>query len=84
MREGCVFLADEFNLLSSSVMLGLIPFLSSSPGEIVGSNIVPTELKISFGFLFIATGNEDTEKGRMRLPMYVKKLFRIVEVLHFF
>jgi MoxR-like ATPase len=67
-REGCVFLADEFNLLYSNVMMALVPFLEARPGDSFLHPEVRDEITVAPGFLFVATGNDDTEKGRVRIP----------------
>jgi MoxR-like ATPase len=81
VREGCVFLADEFNLLSPAVMLSLVPFLTARPGEVVETDLLPSPLKIPPGFMFVATGNADTERNRERIPDYVRALIRQVNVI---
>jgi MoxR-like ATPase len=79
-REGCVFLADEFNLLPPSVMVALIPFLEARFGDEFVHPDVRERIRIGHGFLFVATGNEDTERGRVRLPDFVLSQFRRLEV----
>jgi MoxR-like ATPase len=71
VREGCVFLADEFNLLTPNVMIALVPFLEARPGDTFVHPDVCKPITISPGFLFVCTGNEDSERGRIRLPEFV-------------
>jgi MoxR-like ATPase len=66
-REGCVFLADEFNLLPPNVMVALIPFLEARGGDEFSHPDIRDRIRIRIGFLFVATGNEDSERGRVRL-----------------
>jgi MoxR-like ATPase len=80
IRKGCVFLADEFNLLPSSVMLSLVPFLNARPGEVVVSDVFPEQVIVAVGFVFVGTGNADAERGRIRLPAYVKSLLCTIPV----
>jgi MoxR-like ATPase len=79
-REGCIFLADEFNLLSANVMVSLIPFLEARPGDSFLHSDVKDRIQITPGFLFVATGNENTERGRVRLPPFVLSQFFRLEV----
>jgi MoxR-like ATPase len=79
-KEGCVFLADEFNLLSPNVMIALIPFLEARVGDEFTHPDVRDQIRIAPGFLFVATGNEDTERGRVRLPDFVMSQLRRLEV----
>jgi MoxR-like ATPase len=80
VREGVVFLADEFNLLTPSVMLALTPFLSAHPGEVVSSPALPEPVTVAVGFLFVATGNEESERGRVKFPEYLNNLLKTVKV----
>ncbi|KAA6368242.1 MAG: hypothetical protein EZS28_036231, partial [Streblomastix strix] len=75
-RQGCVFLADEFNLLTPAVMIGLVPFLSARPGDTFIHPEIKDPITISSGFIFVATGNEDTERGRVKLPQFVDSLLQ--------
>ncbi|KAA6378241.1 MAG: putative AAA family ATPase midasin, partial [Streblomastix strix] len=75
-RQGCVFLADEFNLLTPAVMIGLVPFLSARPGDSFIHPEVSIPITIANGFLFVATGNEDSERGRVKLPQFVDSLLQ--------
>jgi MoxR-like ATPase len=77
-REGCVFLADEFNLLPSSVMMALVPFLEARPGDCFFYLELRDEIMIAPGFIFVATGNDDTERGRVRIPdLVIRQLIRL-------
>jgi MoxR-like ATPase len=84
VEEGCVFLADEFNLLTPAVMLSLVPFLTARPGEEVISDSFPDAVIVARGFVFVATGNSDVERGRVQLPAYVKSLLCLFEVCVYF
>ncbi|KAA6377564.1 MAG: hypothetical protein EZS28_026908, partial [Streblomastix strix] len=75
-RQGCVFLADEFILLSPVVMIGLVPFLSARPGDTFIHPEIKDPIAVACGFLFVATGNEDTERGRVKLPQFVSSLLQ--------
>ena len=79
-KEGAVFLADEFNLLPQNVMLSLLPFLSGKAGDITQHPDIPNNIIIAPGFLFVATGNEDNERGRNKLPDYIKNLLHRIVV----
>jgi MoxR-like ATPase len=78
--DGCVFLADEFNLLSPSVMTSLIPFLEARAGDEFSHPGVRHKVSIAPGFLFVATGNDDSECGRVKLPSFVISQFSRLEV----
>ncbi|KAA6398498.1 MAG: putative dynein heavy chain [Streblomastix strix] len=79
-RQGFVFLADEFNLLTPAVMISLIPFLSARPGDTFIHPDIRDPITVSSGFLFVATGNEESEKGRVKLPEFVKSNFQHINV----
>jgi MoxR-like ATPase len=77
-KEGCVFLADEFNLLPSKVMMSLIPFLEARPGDTFSHPDVRQAITIAYGFLFVGTGNDDLERGRVRVPdLVMRQLLRL-------
>jgi hypothetical protein len=61
-------------------MLALVPFLSAHPGEVIITDVFPEPVIVAVGFLFVATGNGDIERGRIRLPEYVKSLLCTVQV----
>jgi midasin (ATPase involved in ribosome maturation) len=65
VREGCVFLADEFNLLTESVMLGLIPFIEVASGLTFVHPEVPTPITVTHGYIFVRTVNPDTVRDRV-------------------
>ncbi|KAA6379758.1 MAG: hypothetical protein EZS28_024715 [Streblomastix strix] len=75
-RQGCVFLADEFNLLTPAVMITLVPFLSARPGDTFIHPEIKDPITVASGFLFVATGNEDSERGRVKLPQFVDSLLQ--------
>ena len=79
-KEGAVFLADEFNLLPQNVMLSLLPFLSGKAGDTIKHPDIPNDIVIASGFVFVATGNEDNERGRNKLPDCIKNLLKRIEV----
>ncbi|KAA6398400.1 MAG: putative serine/threonine-protein kinase PLK4 [Streblomastix strix] len=75
-RQGYVFLADEFNLLTPTVMIGLVPFLSARPGETFIHPEIKDPITIANGFLFVAAGNDDSERGRVKLPLFIDSLLQ--------
>jgi MoxR-like ATPase len=79
-REGCVFLADEFNLLPSRVMMSLVPFLEARAGDTFSHPDVREAISIGYGFLFVGTGNDETERGRVRIPDLVMRQMLRLEV----
>ncbi|KAA6394275.1 MAG: putative Midasin, partial [Streblomastix strix] len=81
-RQGFVFLADEFNLLPPAVMISLVPFLSARPGDTFIHPEVHDKITVACGFLFVATGNEDNEHGRVKLPEFVDSLLHRIPVIN--
>jgi MoxR-like ATPase len=70
-REDCVFLADEVNLLPSNVMIALVPFLEARPGDSFFHPDVRDATMVAPAFLCSATGYDETERGRVRIPELV-------------
>ncbi|ORX59905.1 hypothetical protein BCR36DRAFT_408277 [Piromyces finnis] len=68
MRNGEPILVDEFNLCSEEVLLSLLPLLKAEINDSIQLKGVPYKVKINQGFVFIATGNNDNESGRKKLP----------------
>jgi cobaltochelatase CobS len=79
-RDGFLFLADEFNLLTLSVMIALISFLEARAGDEFFHPDVKGKIRITPRFACVATGNEDSERGRIPLPVFVLSQFRRLEV----
>jgi hypothetical protein len=61
-------------------MLALIPFLGARVGDIFFHPDIRYQFPIARGFLFVATGNEDTQRDRVRLPAFVLSQFRQIEI----
>ena len=71
MEEGESILFDEFNLCSENIFVKLLPIFNANINETINLKEVPYPVKIREGFLIIATGNSDKEKGRKQIPDYI-------------
>jgi hypothetical protein len=56
-------------------MIALIPFLEARVGDTFFHPDMRDWIRIEKGFLFVATGNDDTERGRVQLPGFVLSQF---------
>ena len=80
MKNGEVFLLDEFNLCSENILANLCPILKADFGEEIKIKGVPYPIKIKEGFLIIATGNFQNEKGRRKIPNYILNEIKVLKV----
>ena len=64
MKNGECILLDEFNLCPESVLINLLPIFKSNINDEIYLKGVPEPIRITPGFLLIATGNNSKEKGR--------------------
>jgi len=80
MRNGEPILVDEFNLCSEDVFLNLLPLLKAEANDYVQLKGVPYQVQMKPGFLFIATGNDDNESGRKKMPQSILNELTIVKI----
>ena len=80
IKNGEVILLDEFNLCSENILANLYPILKADYGEKIKIKGVPDPIEIKEGFLIIATGNFQNEKGRRKIPNYILNEIKILEV----
>jgi len=80
IKNGEPILIDEFNLCSEEVLLNLLPLLKAEVNDYVKLKGVPYQVQIKPGFLFIATGNDDNESGRKRMPQLILDELTIVKI----
>ena len=80
MKKGEPFLLDEFNLSPESIYINLLPLFKAEIGEKVYLKGVPFPVPINPGFLLIATGNANKEKGRSIIPKIILEEFNIFQV----
>jgi len=71
MRNGEPILVDEINLCPENILLILLPLLKANEKDFVQLKGVPYPVQIKPGFLFIATGNDDNESGRKKMPQLI-------------
>ena len=64
IKKGECILLDEFNLCPESVLTNLLPLFKANINEEIYLKGFPEPIKITPGFLLIATGNSSKEKGR--------------------
>ena len=64
IKKGECILLDEFNLCPESVLINLLPLFKANINEEIYLKGFPEPIKITPGFLLIATGNSSKEKGR--------------------
>jgi MoxR-like ATPase len=84
VREGCIFLADNFPFLRHDVMTALIPFMEARVGDDVMTALSHREVseivRISPGFLFIATGNADMQESSQQISDSILSQFYRLKV----
>ncbi|ORY29839.1 hypothetical protein LY90DRAFT_512768 [Neocallimastix californiae] len=80
MRNGEPILVDEFYLCSEDVFLNLLPLLKAEANDYVQLKGVPYQVQMKPGFLFIATGNDDNESGRKKMPQSILNELTIVKI----
>ncbi|KAG4105393.1 hypothetical protein H8356DRAFT_1027608 [Neocallimastix lanati (nom. inval.)] len=80
MKNGEPILIDEFNLCSEEVLLNLLPLLKAEVNDYVKLKGVPYEVQVQPGFLFIATGNDDNNSGRKKMPQSFLEELTIVKI----
>jgi MoxR-like ATPase len=61
-------------------MVDFILFLETRTGDKISYPNIKETIQIAPGFLFVATGNDETERGQARLPNFVLSQFRRLEV----
>ena len=80
IKNGEIILLDEFNLCSENVLVNLVPILKSNINEEIYIKGVPYKVKIQPGFLIIATGNSQNEKGRKIIGNYILNELNVFEI----
>ena len=75
MKKGECILLDEFNLCPENIIINLLPILKANINDEIYLKGVPEPIRISPGFLLIATGNFSKEKGRNIIsPMILEEI----------
>ncbi|OUM69791.1 hypothetical protein PIROE2DRAFT_57210 [Piromyces sp. E2] len=80
MKNGEPILIDEFNLCSEEVLVNLLPLLKAEVNDYIKLKGVPYKVQIKPGFLFIATGNDDNEPGRKKMPQSILNELAMVKI----
>ncbi|ORX61262.1 hypothetical protein BCR36DRAFT_408210 [Piromyces finnis] len=80
MKYGEPILIDEFNLCSEEVLINLLPLLKAKINDYVQLKGVPYKVQIKPGFLVIATGNNDNESGRKKIPQSILDELTVVKI----
>ena len=76
MKEGTVFIADEFNLSSKETMKSILPSLSHLNEYQIYIPGIETKIKINKNFIFIACQNKVGTLGRNKLPDLIDNSLR--------
>ena len=80
MKKGESILLDEFNLCPENVIINLLPIFKANINENIYLKGVPDPIRITPGFLLIATGNSSKEKGRNTLSSLITEEILIKEI----
>ena len=80
MKKGESILLDEFNLCPENVLINLLPIFKANINEKIYLKGVPESIRITPGFLLIATGNQSKEKGRNTLSSSITEEILIKEI----
>jgi len=80
IKNGEPILIDEFNLCSEEVLLNLLPLLKAEINDYIHLKGVPYKVQVKPGFLFIATGNDDNELGRKKIPQSILDELTLVKI----
>ena len=80
MKKGECILLDEFDLCSENILINLLPIFKSNINEEIYLKGVPEPIRISPGFLLIATGNTSKEKGRNKISSMILEEINILEI----
>ena len=83
MKNGEPILLDEFNLCPENILINLLPILKANINDKVYLKGVPEPVNISPGFIIIATGNSNKEKGRNKLSSIISDELNIMEINNF-
>ncbi len=80
VKKGEPILFDEINLCSEEVLINLLPLFKANINDIIQLKGVPYPIRIKPGFLFIATGNDDNEFGRKKIPQIILDELTRIEI----
>ena len=80
MENGEPILLDEFNLCSDNVLYNLLPVLKANIGEKIYLKNVPEEIYIKPGFMIIATGNFNSERGRKKIDSLILNEMNVLKL----
>ena len=80
IKEGYPILLDEFNLCSESVLMNISPIFEAKINDMIYLKGMDKPEKIKPGFLMIATGNFDNEKGRRPIPTFISNEIKILKI----
>ena len=79
--DDCVpILLDEFNLCSESFLMDLSPIIKASIYDKIYLKGYDEPIVIKPGFLIIATGNFENEKGRKPIPLFLSDEIKIQKI----
>ena len=76
--QGCVFIADEFNLSKTSIMKSIAPVLEICFNEKIIIPGIEDKCNINHNFFFIICQNDSNILGRKQIPQDVESKLRIV------
>lgn len=80
IKKGECILLDEFNLCPESVLINLLPLFKANINEEIYLKGYPESIRITLGFLLIATGNSSKEKGRKEISNMIMDELLTLEI----
>ena len=80
LEEGVPILLDEFNLCSESLLINLSPIFKAKINDIIFLKGMNKPKVIKPGFLLIATGNFQNEKGRNAIPSFISDEIKTLKI----